>query len=98
MIVDMPDAEPWQAEVRTGKLLRLEAYGQDAGGERCDINGVHLHWVPRPPRGPTRAFASPKATLALRIGGDQNGATKVSLRSKKSEEKALGRRFVRCSI
>jgi len=32
MIVDMPDAEPWQAEVRTGKLSRLEAYGQDAGG------------------------------------------------------------------
>ena len=31
MIVDMPDAEPRQAEVRTGKLSRLEAYGQDAG-------------------------------------------------------------------
>jgi len=25
MIVDMPDAEPWQTEVRTGKLSRLEA-------------------------------------------------------------------------
>ena len=64
MIVDMPDAEPRQAEVRTGKLSRLAAYGQDAGGERCDINGVYLHWVPLPPLRMLN-FRSAKGTVPL---------------------------------
>ena len=82
-----------------GALLVLE--GWDTAGKGGIVRRLGWALDPRSQGrcGPQLGHSlAPKATLAQQIGSDQNGATKVSLRSKTSERKGPGQRFVTCSI